>query len=87
MMELRKERGKSRGEIAEVISVSSRTYAYYEKGQRDISIENALKLATYYGISMDLFLGREHTYVPDELLKDVNNVIHYCNVLVKKLEY
>lgn len=55
---LRKEKNLSQKEIADKINVAQRTYAHYEKGDREPSIETMIRLADYYKISLDYLTGR-----------------------------
>lgn len=44
----REECGMSREEVAKQIGVSSRTLASYERGEREINMDNVMKLALVY---------------------------------------
>lgn len=55
---LRKERGLSRQQVADILGVSKRTIESYEYGNREPNIEMLCKLADFYGVSIDYLLGR-----------------------------
>ena len=55
---LRKEKKLTQQEIADKINVSQRTYAHYEKGDREPNIETMIRLADYYKVSLDYLTGR-----------------------------
>lgn len=50
---LREEKGLLQKEVASAVDVHPSNYSKMEKGERDISIEVADKLAKIYGISID----------------------------------
>ncbi len=57
---LRKERNKlnmSQKEFAEKLGINARTYASYERGERDISTSILLSICQTLGISSDELLG------------------------------
>lgn len=58
LKELRIERKLTQAEIAKIVNISQRAYSFYEKGEREPSIETILKLAEYYQVPTDILLGR-----------------------------
>lgn len=57
---LKKERlrqGKTRKEIAEAVGVTERTVQYWENDQRNLTLNNAAKLAAALGINISIWLG------------------------------
>lgn len=57
---LKKERlrqGKTRKEIAEAVGVTERTVQYWENDQRNLTLNNAAKLAVELGINISIWLG------------------------------
>lgn len=56
--ELRKKGKYTQADLAAVLGVNYRTYAHYEKGDRDMSPEVLIKLADFYQVSIDYLLGR-----------------------------
>lgn len=55
-------------DFASSIDVNYSTYHLWERGHRRISIENALKIADKFGVSIDyIFTGRTLTLRPDQI--------------------
>lgn len=61
---LRKERGLSREAVARALEISSMTYQRYEKNLRDPTAPLMVKLAEFYGVTLDQLVGR--TPLPDQ---------------------
>lgn len=53
-----KEHGLSQNEIGEIIGCSQRAYCHYETGRCSIPVPAIIKLADYYGVSVDYIIGR-----------------------------
>ncbi len=58
MAELRKQRGLSQGDIADVLGITRQQYQLYESGKREIWLHQMIELADFYGVSMDFIVGR-----------------------------
>ena len=56
--ELREDRDLTQKEIALVLGMSQTGYSKYETGENDIPTQILIKLADYYGTSVDYLLGR-----------------------------
>lgn len=57
---LKKERlqqGKTRKEIAKAVGVTERTVQYWENDQRNLTLNNAAKLAVALGMNISIWLG------------------------------
>ena len=54
----RKKAQKTQREIADYLGIVQQAYNHYETGRRNIPIENAIKLADLYNVSVDDLLGR-----------------------------
>jgi transcriptional regulator with XRE-family HTH domain len=59
LKELRKEYGLTQQAIADIINLSQRAYAHYEKGEQEPNIETLIKLADYYKLPLDILVGRD----------------------------
>ncbi len=57
LKELRKARGKTQLQIAQVLGTTYQYYSTYEKGLRDLPLERAKKLAVYFNVSLDYLSG------------------------------
>ena len=55
---LRIDHGLTQKQIAEVLNVKQNTYSQYEIGVLNYPIDVLIKLADYYGVSVDYLLGR-----------------------------
>ena len=55
---LREDNDKKQQELADYLHVKQTTYSKYELGKINIPIEILIKLADYYGVSVDYLLGR-----------------------------
>ena len=58
-LKLLRERSKlSQANVANAIFIAQNTYSYYENGKRDIPTQTLIRLADFYGVSVDYILGR-----------------------------
>ncbi|XMB71883.1 helix-turn-helix transcriptional regulator [Mycoplasmatota bacterium WC30] len=55
---LRTNNNLSQKDVAIIIGVNQTTYGRYELGQIEPNVATLMKLATYYGVSIDYLLGR-----------------------------
>lgn len=55
--DLRIDADKTQLEIAQILHCQREVYRRYEKGQREIPVWAAIKLARYYDVSLDYLLG------------------------------
>ena len=44
-------------DVAQIIGMSEKQYARYERGETDIPMQAAIKLAKYYNVSLDYIAG------------------------------
>lgn len=58
--ELRKEMGLSQEKVAQELSMYVTTYRRYESGERELPMEVAVRIADYYGVSLDYLAGRSN---------------------------
>ncbi|HEL2150571.1 TPA: helix-turn-helix transcriptional regulator [Streptococcus suis] len=72
---LRKEKGETQDQVAEVAGVSKRSYIYWENGERQIKPDKAQKLADHFGVSVGHLLGFEDNL--KEALKNLANSEEY----------
>ncbi len=57
LKELREEKGLTQEQLAVELGVNSVTYLRYEKSQRTPPLEFIVKVAKYYGVSLDYLFG------------------------------
>lgn len=55
--DLREDNDLKQRELAEILWCSQRVYSNYERGDLDIPTEVLIKLAKFYGTSVDYILG------------------------------
>lgn len=58
LKEQRAESGKCQTEIAQDLGISQKVYSTYECGTREPNIEMLIKMAEYFGIPIDILVGR-----------------------------
>ena len=56
--DLREDRDLTQKRMGEILSCSQRVYSNYERGELDIPTEILIRLADYYGVSVDWLMGR-----------------------------
>ena len=59
LIELRKERGLSQAQVAETIGTALRAYQNYEYGEREPRLSTLIRIADFYGVTLDDLAGRE----------------------------
>lgn len=59
LKELRLSLGKSGEEMSKILNISNPAYYKYENGKAEPSIENLIKLADLFGVSLDYLCGRQ----------------------------
>lgn len=57
ILELRTDSDKTQQEIANVLSCKREVYRRYEKGERELPLWAAIKLAKYYNVSIEYLVG------------------------------
>ena len=57
LKDLREDRDLKQEDIAKILNISRQYYSRYELGQLDLPIRHYIKLAQFYGISIDYLTG------------------------------
>ena len=57
--DLREDHDKTQKQIAELLNMQLTVYQRYERGERELPLWAAIKLANYYNITLDYLVGRE----------------------------
>ena len=57
--DLREDSDKTQKQIAELLNMQTTVYQRYERGERELPLWAAIKLADYYNITLDYLVGRE----------------------------
>ena len=58
LLELRKEKGVSQAKLAKDLGVSYSVVCYWETNRSEPTAPNLIKIADYFGVSVDFLLGR-----------------------------
>lgn len=56
--DLREDSDKTQRDIAQILNMQTTVYQRYERGERELPLWAAIKLADYYGVSLDFLVGR-----------------------------
>lgn len=62
--DLREDNDRKQKEIATYLMCDQSLYSKYERGERPLPLELAVKLADYYGVSLDYLAGRTSVKAP-----------------------
>lgn len=57
--DLREDCDKKQAELAQYLNVDQSTYSDYERGKINIPIEQLIKIADFYDVSLDYLVGRD----------------------------
>ena len=57
--DLREDHDKTQRDIAQYLNMQVTVYQRYERGERELPLWAAIKLADYYKVSLDYLVGRE----------------------------
>lgn len=91
---LRKRVGLTQTTVANTIGIAQQTYAGYENGKHEPSIEIMIRLANLYGLSMDYITGRfigeygaqeEQEYEAEIILREVAD--YYASIEENNKKY
>lgn len=58
LRDLREDREKNQTEIAGLLDTTQQQYSKYEQGIQEIPVHHLIKLADFYGVSLDYLVGR-----------------------------
>ena len=81
LRELRKSENLTLKQVADKLSISLQVLSYYEKEERDPSLDVLCRLADFYGVSIDYILCRDNSaiaapryFTEDPTLKAILNI-------------
>ena len=90
LQELRKDKGLTQVELSKIVGVSTSSIGSYETQLVDPPLEMLIKLADYFGVTLDYLVGRSRTrFSWDELLQgfrvgnDKITLDHFAGLLSK----
>ena len=61
LLALRKEKHVSQSVAAEAAEITPRTYQRYETGEREATVSTLIRMADYFGVTIDYLVGRTDT--------------------------
>ena len=74
LTKFRLDRGYTQQEVSDAVGIAQQTYAGYERGRHEPSIEILIRLADVYGVSLDLLTGRYsstlHGFIRESILDE-----------------
>lgn len=65
--ELREERHLTQKDLAEILEMQLTQYRRYENGERPVPFDFVVKLADFYGVTLDYIAGRSEDTAAEEL--------------------
>lgn len=87
LRKIRIEKGVSQQTVADYLGITRQAYSNYENGNRTPDTENLLKLAEFFGVSVDNILrGYEKTPVPGLTTKDERDISKKLEETLRDLE-
>lgn len=57
--DLREDNDKTQRQIADILNMQLTVYQRYERGERELPLWAAIRLADFYGVSIDYLVGRD----------------------------
>lgn len=70
LKDLREDKDMTQIDIAKLLKIDQRVYSNYETGKRKIPINLLIKLAIFYGTSIDYLAGLTNKFDPPPRVKD-----------------
>ena len=64
MRDLREDRDLVQKEVAAQLGINQKVYSTYEIGKRELPLKHAIKLAKFYGVSLDYLVGLTNEHKP-----------------------
>lgn len=61
LVQLRNQKNLSQDAAAKALEIGSRAYQYYEYGEREPRLSTLVRIADFYGVSLDYLAGRTDT--------------------------
>lgn len=77
---LRKEKGLTQQDIADVVNMHRSNYSKVEKGERELSVNALVKLAELFGVTLDELVSSDST-VPKEIIIKDKSTLEQANLL------
>ena len=68
---LRLKIGYTQEDVSRAVNIARQTYAGYETGKHEPTVEILIRIAEIYGVSLDLIAGREHSTDVENIKQDI----------------
>lgn len=75
---LRTEKKLRQEDISDKLSIARQTYSAWETGERTPDINNLIKLADFYDVSLDFLVGRTNIRFNYKTNENLEKYINYC---------
>ena len=75
LKEIRQKNNKSVEEVSNILKISIQAYYKYEKGVNEPNIENLIKLANFYHVTIDELVGRPTSIINKSVLTERERLI------------
>ena len=62
--DLREDHDKTQRQIANILNMQLTVYQRYERGERELPLWAAIRLADYYNVTLDYLVGRDEKPYP-----------------------
>ena len=70
LKELRQEKGDTQSDVARALNISQKAYSYYERGEREPSIDMLIQISNYFNVTVD--------YLINTLIAEKTTIINRC---------
>lgn len=67
---IRREKGMTQQQVADILDVDRSTYSYYETGKTELDIKTTLALCEIFEIKLDEFLNQDKAIAESQLVTD-----------------
>ena len=79
---LRKEKGMTQQQVAELVHMHRSNYSKVEKGERDLSLESVNKIAKYFGMTIDQLVNFDGN-IPDEVTIEDKSLLEQVKLIAQ----
>lgn len=71
LKDCREDKDLTQAQVGKILGIDQRVYSTYETGKRQIPVNHLMKLALFYGTSIDYLVGFTNNPVPYERKRTV----------------
>ena len=91
LKDLREDADKTQSDVARYLGTTAQYYGKYEKGERELPFDRAIRLAEYYNVTLDYLAGRSNNKLGQPLTDDEASLLKKWHSLSErnkgKIEY